>query len=84
MSAEEATNWKAWLRRNPQGLRWWNWVQASVTQMIDSTKPRAKGEKLPRFSTYLYKPPPPLEADRLDRQAARRQERKNRHVRRST
>lgn len=73
MSADEVVSWKAYLRRRPRGFHWDNWAQASIVRMIDSTKPRQRNDKLPKFDDYLFKAPKPLYIARLEREGRARQ-----------
>lgn len=60
MSMDEFVTWQAFLRRHPRGLRWDNWAQASLAQLVDATRPRKPGTTLPKFDAYVWKPPEPL------------------------
>lgn len=69
MSSTEFVSWQAWLRRNPAGWAWENRMFAELKREIASLRPREKGTKLPPLSHYLWKPPEPLFAKRLAREA---------------
>lgn len=53
MSAEEVTSWEAWLRRNPRGFHWENWVQANLQRAIMAT---VLGKNTPKLRDLLWKP----------------------------
>jgi hypothetical protein len=69
MSMEEFVMWQAWLRRNPRGFKWENWVQASLAREIHRTIPRAKGSKMPKLDAFLFRASEPLFVERLKREA---------------
>lgn len=74
MSAQEFVSWQAYLRRHPHGFGWQNWIQAHLAREINRLLPRdkKKGDKLPPLDHFLWKPPEPLLATRLKKQAKRK------------
>lgn len=74
MSATEVTSWQAWLRRNPQGLRWQNWVQASFMRQLAMVANSGSTKGLPKIRDYLWQPPEPLMATRLKAEARAKRE----------
>lgn len=74
MSAEEAISWQAWLRRNPRGLRWDNWVQANLHRAIMAAGLGGNYKGVPKLAQFLYKPPEPMLASRLREEARERKQ----------
>ena len=72
MSAEEFVSWQAWLRRNPRGFHWDNWVQATLARELNRLLPRGKRDRMPKLEEFLYKPPEPLMVGRARAEAKRK------------
>lgn len=65
MPAEEVASWKAFLRRNPRGFEWDNWVQATLHRAMVISGRNGSEEGVARFDKFLWRRPVPLEVERL-------------------
>jgi hypothetical protein len=77
MTQDEFVTWCAWLRRNPQGFHWQNWVQAHLAREVNRLIPRKKSDRMPKLDEFLYRPPLPITAERQRNEARAKRKKAN-------
>lgn len=78
MSAEEAVNWQAYMRQTPHGFGLINTIQATLHRAITIAGRDGRSKNVPKLEAFLFQPPSPLLADRLEREAEATGKRKKR------
>lgn len=72
MTADEFVAWQAFERQNPFGFAWDNFRLARVLQFIESTIPRDKKVKRPKFDDLKWVAPEPLFVESMKKSARKR------------